>query len=101
MTHGAPQITDLGSQFEDISPKERDASVDRIDGQNLVSAFYEQRTFKHRPCDTCRKRKSRCVVNEGAPKCVLCLFRGQDCTFLEDVPPRKRKSVNCDEELER
>ena len=49
--------------------------------------------FKNRPCDACRKRKSRCVINDGAIKCVLCEFRSHDCTFVEDIPPRKRKSV--------
>ena len=100
MTHCAPPIGDLGLQSEDLSSKERTPSAAKFDGQNFVSTLDEQRAFKHRPCDTCRRRKSRCVVNEGAAKCVLCEFRSQDCTFLEDVPPRKRKSVTCEEELE-
>jgi hypothetical protein len=46
---------------------------------------------KDRPCDACRKRKSRCVINEGQTTCVLCQFHTQDCTFVQSPQPRKRK----------
>ncbi|KAF2403935.1 hypothetical protein EJ06DRAFT_471971 [Trichodelitschia bisporula] len=49
------------------------------------------RTRRERPCDACRRRKSRCVINEGASLCVLCEFHKQDCTFVQDPQPRKRK----------
>ena len=49
------------------------------------------RSRKDRPCDACRRRKSRCVVNEGQTSCVLCQFHTQDCTFLQSPQPRKRK----------
>ncbi|EHY54949.1 Fungal specific transcription factor [Exophiala dermatitidis] len=36
-----------------------------------------------RSCDTCRKRKTRCVVEErsGSGACVLCKFHRRACTF--------------------
>lgn len=46
---------------------------------------------KDRPCDACRKRKSRCVINEGQTTCVLCQFHTQECTFVQSPQPRKRK----------
>lgn len=49
------------------------------------------RSRRERPCDACRRRKSRCVINPGASLCVLCEFHKQDCTFLQDPQPRKRK----------
>ncbi|EPE32538.1 Zn2/Cys6 DNA-binding protein [Glarea lozoyensis ATCC 20868] len=49
------------------------------------------RTRKDRPCDACRRRKSRCVINEGQTSCVLCQFHTQDCTFVQSPQPRKRK----------
>lgn len=49
------------------------------------------RSRKDRPCDACRRRKSRCVINEGQASCVLCLFHNQDCTFVQSPQPRKRK----------
>ncbi|KAK5135383.1 hypothetical protein LTR08_005325 [Meristemomyces frigidus] len=48
------------------------------------------RSRKERPCDGCRKRKSKCVLQE-ARRCVLCEFHKQDCTFVEKAQPRKRK----------
>ncbi|KZF25306.1 hypothetical protein L228DRAFT_265781 [Xylona heveae TC161] len=49
------------------------------------------RARRERPCDACRKRKSRCVIHEGAMGCVLCEFHNQECTFVQDPQPRKRK----------
>jgi hypothetical protein len=46
---------------------------------------------KDRPCDACRRRKSRCVINEGQMSCVLCQFHTQECTFIQSPQPRKRK----------
>lgn len=68
---------------------------------NFLDSPSEQRPVKNRPCDTCRRRKSRCVVKGGAVKCVLCEFRDQECTFLENIAPRKRKSDNIENEIDR
>ncbi|KAK5124103.1 hypothetical protein LTR85_001806 [Meristemomyces frigidus] len=48
------------------------------------------RSRKERPCDGCRKRKSKCVLQESR-RCMLCEFHKQDCTFVEKAQPRKRK----------
>lgn len=59
----------------------------------MTSTHSPKATPKVRPCDSCRRRKSRCVVDdvEGA-RCVLCIFHNQDCTFLEEPVARKRKA---------
>ncbi|CZS90529.1 related to nitrogen regulatory protein [Rhynchosporium graminicola] len=49
------------------------------------------RSRKERPCDACRRRKSRCIMNEGQTTCVLCQFHTQECTFVQSPQPRKRK----------
>lgn len=54
------------------------------------------RSRRERPCDACRRRKSRCVVHEGAALCVLCEFHKQECTFVQSPLPRKRKVVDGD-----
>ncbi|KAL8937192.1 MAG: hypothetical protein Q9216_004549 [Gyalolechia sp. 2 TL-2023] len=47
---------------------------------------------RERPCDACRKRKSKCVMNEGASgTCAACSIHNQKCTFVEDPQPRKRR----------
>lgn len=48
------------------------------------------RARRERPCDGCRRRKSKCVLQESR-KCVLCEFHKQECTFVENAQPRKRK----------
>ncbi|KUJ14225.1 uncharacterized protein LY89DRAFT_686734 [Mollisia scopiformis] len=52
----------------------------------------QQPKRKERPCDACRKRKSRCVLEEDSPICVLCKFHGQECTFIQNPQSRKRKT---------
>ena len=41
------------------------------------------------PCDGCRRRNSRCAINERIGKCYSCEFHRQDCTFTP-VHARKR-----------
>lgn len=48
---------------------------------------------KGRPCDACRRRKSKCVVEDENSACVLCKFHSQSCTYLEDPRPRRRRST--------
>lgn len=49
------------------------------------------RSAKERPCDACRRRKTRCVKEKGEDKCVLCKFHSQECTFLHEPVARTRK----------
>lgn len=43
-----------------------------------------------RPCDACRKRKTRCHTEASATSCVLCQFHEQPCTYEQTPRPRKR-----------
>lgn len=49
------------------------------------------RSTKERPCDACRRRKTRCVKESGEVKCVLCKFHSQACTYLHEPIARNRK----------
>ncbi|EXJ95150.1 hypothetical protein A1O1_00269 [Capronia coronata CBS 617.96] len=52
-----------------------------------------------RSCETCRKRKTRCVIDgDAAGVCVLCRFHQQECKFLDNSSPRKRKSASISSE---
>ncbi|KAF2828397.1 hypothetical protein CC86DRAFT_444648 [Ophiobolus disseminans] len=51
-----------------------------------------------RPCDPCRRRKSRCEIVDGSAPCVLCRFHRQECTFNEEPQPRKRRALTANEE---
>ncbi|KAF2224242.1 fungal-specific transcription factor domain-containing protein [Elsinoe ampelina] len=50
-----------------------------------------KRIRTERPCDGCRRRKSKCVIQDTGTPCVLCKFHKQECTFVEGPLPRKRK----------
>lgn len=52
------------------------------------------RSRADRPCDTCRKRKSRCVKEPGQDKCVLCSFHRRACTYLDEPQRRKRPKAD-------
>lgn len=58
--------------------------------KQLQQTASQQRPRRERPCDGCRRRKSKCVLQENR-RCVLCEFHKQDCTFVENAQPRKRK----------
>ena len=47
---------------------------------------------RERPCDGCRRRKGRCVPVEGQIQCAACAVHNQECTYIEDPKPRKRKT---------
>ncbi|KAK3317370.1 fungal-specific transcription factor domain-containing protein [Cercophora scortea] len=44
-----------------------------------------------RPCDVCRKRKSRCVKELDQDRCVLCAFHKRECTYRDAPQPRVSK----------
>ncbi|KAI7264028.1 hypothetical protein KC335_g9507 [Hortaea werneckii] len=67
-----------------------DSKENRPALKQLQQSAPAARTRKERPCDGCRRRKSKCVLQESR-KCVLCEFHKQDCTFVEKAQPRKRK----------
>ena len=89
---------DHGSTSEILPSAERTPRAENRAEQN---SSHEQKLSRSRPCDACRRRKSRCVLNEGAVKCVLCEFHAQDCTFIEEIPPRKRRRTSCEDEVDR
>ncbi|KAH8909845.1 hypothetical protein BR93DRAFT_909322 [Coniochaeta sp. PMI_546] len=61
-------------------------------GTGAGSGTAPPKTRPHRPCDACRKRKSRCELPDGESVCVLCQFHKQTCTFVNDPPKKKRRT---------
>ena len=92
----SPSEHQLGS--EGFPPTKRSLREEANVERNVLQG---QRLSRNRPCDACRRRKSRCVLNEGALKCVLCEFHAQDCTFIEKLLPRKRRYTSGEDELDR
>ncbi|CAK5279980.1 unnamed protein product [Mycena citricolor] len=48
------------------------------------------RSRKLRPCDGCRRSKSRCAIPQGGPPCLECQQMGKQCTF-DELPPERKK----------
>lgn len=48
-------------------------------------------TKRTRPCDTCRRRKTKCYTDEHESACVLCKFHGQQCTYERSSGYTSRK----------
>lgn len=42
-----------------------------------------------RPCDHCRRRKTKCVIAPSSNKCVQCEAKSLKCTFIEQAVKRK------------
>jgi hypothetical protein len=54
-------------------------------------------TRKDRPCDACRRRKSRCIIPEDTETCLMCQSRAEECTFVQSPQRRKRRKVETGE----
>ena len=69
------------------------ADIGNTPKQKLTTAgkSNSSRGRRERPCDACRKRKSKCVVTEAQKSCAACAVHGQACTYVEDPRPRKRR----------
>lgn len=52
-----------------------------------------------RPCDACRRRKTKCVTEVDNTVCVLCRFHGQECTY-DDSPKKRQRPVLRDDSVE-
>ncbi|KAJ6519595.1 hypothetical protein C8R45DRAFT_27475 [Mycena sanguinolenta] len=48
------------------------------------------RSRKNRPCDGCRRAKSRCAIPQAGPPCVECQQMNKQCTF-DELPPERKK----------
>lgn len=68
------------------------SSADSITHKSLSGSSAVRGPRKDRPCDACRRRKTRCVTQEGSLTCGFCKLHSKDCTFLEKPTPRKRKA---------
>ncbi|KAK3935377.1 fungal-specific transcription factor domain-containing protein [Diplogelasinospora grovesii] len=55
-------------------------------------------TRADRPCDICRKRKSRCVKEPDQERCVLCIFHDRKCTYRHAPQRRPKRRVDFPDE---
>ncbi|EXJ82430.1 hypothetical protein A1O3_06243 [Capronia epimyces CBS 606.96] len=66
--------------------------------QSEFGSARQWRSRKNRPCDTCRRRKTACVI-EDRPPCLFCKGRGLDCQSTSDpIQHSRAHSTNEDTE---
>ncbi|THH04722.1 hypothetical protein EW145_g5306 [Phellinidium pouzarii] len=51
------------------------------------------RSRKNRPCDSCRRTKTRCTIGAVGPPCFECVQTKKNCTFEEGPPARKHRTL--------
>lgn len=94
----SPGHQDRSRRPSSIMDNTSEASNYSSPDNNPPSTQYSQNTRKppraDRPCDTCRKRKSRCVKEPGQEKCVLCTFHHRECTYLDEPQRRKKRKAD-------
>ncbi|KAK7064416.1 Zn(2)-C6 fungal-type domain-containing protein [Favolaschia claudopus] len=59
-------------------------------GSSQVQLSRPFRSRKNRPCDGCRRAKSRCAIPQAGPPCVECQQMNKQCTF-DELPPERKK----------
>ncbi|KAJ6574875.1 hypothetical protein B0H19DRAFT_1126113 [Mycena capillaripes] len=59
-------------------------------GSSQVQLSRPFRSRKNRPCDGCRRAKSRCAIPQSGPPCVECQQMNKQCTF-DELPPERKK----------
>ena len=58
-------------------------------GELATTGVRPFRSRKQRPCDSCRRKRSRCAILEQGNPCVECRQTGKACTFLDKPLDRK------------
>lgn len=60
-------------------------SIPHASEHDLTNRFAKQR----RPCDQCRRKKTKCVIIPGTTNCVQCESKGLTCTYMLSATKRK------------
>lgn len=60
-------------------------------GASSLQARANKAPRADRPCDICRKRKSRCAKEPDQDRCVLCTFHNRECTYNDAPQPRRKR----------
>ena len=85
-----------GEQSEAAMERNTITTTPQSAGGAVTTVLGMNRNRPRRPCDACRKRKSRCEMAEGESICVLCKFHRQPCLFQENPQPRKKRKISTD-----
>ncbi|MCJ1477591.1 Fungal specific transcription factor [Lambiella insularis] len=91
----ADGVTSLVQSPAMMAPAEQEDSTTTPKQKSInAGKGVSSRGRRERPCDACRKRKGKCVITDGQKSCAACAVHGQECTYIEDPQPRKRRLDN-------
>lgn len=71
-----------------VGPAKLPGSMEILTPNDYRTGRRKRPRRRDRPCDACRKRKTRCVMKAGEETCVHCQLRRSTCTFEHDPPDR-------------
>lgn len=63
--------------------------MQNFDNSNFPANYDMPRPKQRRPCDSCRRRKTKCVTAPGSNNCIQCDSKGIRCTFTTQATKRK------------
>lgn len=78
------------SRSRDVEAVTNSNETTRIGTHALTDSSAKPRRAA-RPCDACRRRKTRCIIPSDAQQCTACIQRKGLCQFVERPPDRSRK----------
>ncbi|CEH16928.1 hypothetical protein CBOM_03012 [Ceraceosorus bombacis] len=87
-TDKADKASPAGQSSDGIGSLKSSPRMDPVPAGSEGARPYRSR--KERPCDLCRRRKGRCIIEEVGQRCQACNAAGKDCTFQMDPTPRSR-----------
>ncbi|KAK9360376.1 fungal-specific transcription factor domain-containing protein [Lipomyces starkeyi] len=88
---GGQAISSAGSTSSQ-NPASSSMATTTTAASNANRPFYT-RNRRERPCDGCRRRKTRCLRPEGAVVCTMCVSHDEVCTFVLEPPTRRRHTA--------
>lgn len=82
---GSPVNQQLNKQYLQHQPQHQQHQPQQPQAQNTTEA--PKSTKPRRPCDHCRRRKTKCVIIPGTNNCAQCESKSITCTY--NLPPRR------------
>lgn len=58
-------------------------AIQQLQQQRRLTPLLDGRTKQRRPCDHCRRRKTKCVIIPGTTNCVQCESKSLTCTYVQ------------------
>ena len=88
----SPSFSPRTPSPQSSNPAPKDVATALDSPSQGLSTSQSTASRKRRPCDACRRRKSKCVVVTAQHRCNACLAHEFECTYIEQPASRKRKS---------